>query len=306
MKKWFKQLLFKKSDVRQYLSLALNPDEIGERVVLTSGSKSVDVTHSHCILGQKPFVVGITRPIEPDLINGILTISATDGSKLSSLEVTRTKEVSVGNASMPVYEVRDITIHAIGKLHFNLLLLYFFLKKRNPVSITELKCFAASYLFPRKVSLVCTGTDNDFNCFPIDFQGLSHTEDFHFLSLRKSNQSLKTIARDKFYLVGSVSSSDVKTVYDLGRHHSSNPPTKDRYPFSFSTSSAGKVPVPDIMNHYTICEAREMIDLGSHVLIIGKIENCVIVRPAEKSLFHQHIIAAIAGKSDYVQLKERF
>jgi flavin reductase (DIM6/NTAB) family NADH-FMN oxidoreductase RutF len=217
-----------------------------------------------------------------------------------TLYLQRHLVIEFPNGRLVLCKLLRTTYAFINPIHQKLLIGYFYWQRQNKISLKELDCFCAAYLYPRKVVLTCFGQPDDYNLFPMDLQGYIKTEDVYVLGLRNTNVTLKKIIAAGKVAVCEVSSANKDALYLLGRHHSSQPPRLSDLPFTFKSSELFQIPVPDIASAYVELEIIKHIDLGSHTVLVGKVVNQNHHSHRETySLYHQHITKAIKGKNVY-------
>src|SRR5436309_258440 len=62
-------------------------------------------------------------------------------------------------------------------------------------------------------------------------------------------------------------------IYQLGKHHGTHPPSPDSLPFKVKRTDKWNFFIPDWVESYKEIKILKNIDLGSHMLLWGEIEN---------------------------------
>jgi hypothetical protein len=124
----------------------------------------------------------------------------------------------------------------------------------------------------------------------MDFQGYIPEEGIHVLGLRHSNITLSRIIENKSVVVSEVNASNIRDVYYLGEHHSSQPPLIGELPFSIIESRFYKFYLPGFITSYKEIKIINNFNLGSHMLLIGKVVSEQSLKKENNHLFHLHFI----------------
>jgi len=297
------RFLFGSAPPRQYETLKISADEIQEHVDICGQGGPYDITHSHYILCQSPFVVAIFTK-NPIADKPTVRIRSNTNKTIAKAALLQVGAIALKAGLLQLYHVESVSVPVLSWFRFTGLIGYFFLKRKNRITFNQLKLFSVFFLYPRKVVLICVGQGSRFNCFPMDLQG-NIGSDHVVLGLRNTNVSMNTIKEDGVFVVAEVSADFVDTIYDLGRHHSNKPPSLDKLPFRLKLSRRYQIPIPEFAFSYVECSFTSSMNLGSHSLIIGEVQQTRLTNSLAV-LYHRHIIARLAKLHDYQTLEQRF
>ena len=122
----------------------------------------------------------------------------------------------------------------------------------------------------------------------MDLSGYIAESGIFILGLRTTNIALEKILTVKKVVISDTDNADINVIYSLGKHHSTAPPKLDDLPFDTLDSELFKFPVPDFSASYKEIEIIKSQELGSHMLLIGKVLNHKQIRNKSSSLHHIH------------------
>lgn len=284
------KILFRNNKAVQFVSIGTFPDGIPEKAILSFQDKRIDVSDKHWVLCQVPFVVGIYFSNFDGGPNECTLSILVGYTTCSSISLIKTGKPDFAVDHFVLYNVADVSCYQLGAFHRGLLLTYFYLKRRNKLSFKKAQQFCALYAYPRKVSIISFKDDLGYNLFPMDFQGCMPEQHIHVLGLRHSNITLPRILKNKKLVVSEVNASDIQHAYYLGEHHSSQPPSIHQLPFSVFESSLHKFYLPDFITSYSELEIIDYLNLGSHMLLVGKVLNQQSLKKEKNDLLHLHFI----------------
>ncbi len=295
MKNLIRKIFFGDTVIREYSTVTID-GEIKEKVYLQRGENYVDISQQQFLLCLEPVVFGIWLdlkkfPIDEDA-NYKMHFKTAAG-------VTFAKEKTLAIINLDFFDKIEIDEKVLLLLklintkifHANWLkihLLYDRYYKKPEFSFDKLKSFAAAYSFPRKVRIISFKEDNYFNIFPMDLLG-DLNENYVF-GLRHTNITLSKIIDAKKIVVSEVSCEYKDVIYELGKHHGSAPPTLDSLPFKTIQSEKFGFNIPDKVFSYKEIEILKTINLGSHMLMWGRVINEKKLRECNGNLFHIHFL----------------
>lgn len=290
MKSIFRRLLFKDLASKPFFAVNIPNGEIKERVFLINGENKLEISERHNVVCQSPFSIAVWLPTDREkdflAVNTYLTIEK--GSKLlARLSLAQTNTFSQEKGSFLVFRISGIRSYNPGFLKRYLMLKYFFSNERLP--FFEAKAYSAIYSYPRRVIITSFRDNEYYNMFPMDFQGTYPEANFYLLGLKTSNITVNRIMNSRKVVVSSTDEIDSKTVYELGAHHSKEPPPIDKLPIKTRKSEIFDFPVPAFSSSYKELEIINHQILGSHCLLMGKIVNSKEEHENRSSLYHVHM-----------------
>ena len=190
--------------------------------------------------------------------------------------------------------MKSSIIHQISRL--KAYILYFGYYRKPGFSFKKLKSFVSAFSYPRKVRLISFTMDQYYNIFPMDLLGeISKTKYFVF-GLSHSNYTLSKIIETKKIVVSEVPSRYKELIYQLGKHHGTNPPALNGLPFKVKQTDLWNFPIPVWVDNYKEIKIIKIVNLGSHMLLWGKIENSITSDGDPNSLFHLHFVQHLFNK----------
>ena len=286
MKTFLWSLFFKHYPGKIFYALCMNQRDIKERVFLESDSRKTEVSERHSIVCQTPFCIAVRSETRiPDGAKSRLIVEV-DDRPVASMHLKLLFRLPEANESIHVFQITDASCFQLNFFQQYLLLRHKFKNAKHPY--LESKIYAALYSYPKRVIIVSFRNDDYYNIFPMDFQGFYPEENLYLLGLRTTNITLKKIIEFKRVVVSDFEIRDIKTIYDLGAHHGSQPPKIDDLPFAVYESEMLKFPVPEFATGYKELEIIGHQNLGSHTLLIGKIIHLKKIKDPLLTFYHVH------------------
>ena len=284
-----KKIIYPGQELRAFIVTRLSAAEIKEKVFIKNNGGDMDITGRHSMTCLDPFSMAVwVTPMELASFNPseIQVIVKRQNKTRSALRLTLAAQIDEHNTIILIYRLQHSRSYQGNRL-FRFITLAWFLKNATS-TYKERRSIAAFYAYPRKVIVISYRNEDYFNMFPMDIQGHVSESNLYLLGLRHSNITLEKILLTKKLVIADSSRADIKTIYSLGRHFSKAPPKPEELPFVTSESSLFKFPVPGFSSAYKEVEIIKHINLGYHMLLIGKIVNAVQLREDDVSLYHIH------------------
>jgi flavin reductase (DIM6/NTAB) family NADH-FMN oxidoreductase RutF len=135
--------------------------------------------------------------------------------------------------------------------------------------------------------------------FPMDLLGDIESSGRYVFGLRHSNVTLEKIITTGKLVVSEVASEYKDIIYQLGKHHSSSPPPLRSLPFELVKTENFGFYVPAWTECYKEIKILNTIDLGSHMLLWGKVENTQFLNPCQDHLFLIHFFQYMRLKQEH-------
>jgi hypothetical protein len=301
MKNMIRKFLFGDTPITEYATVTV-PQSVRERVYLTAGHKTLDLSDRHWLLSLEPVVLGFWILPEDGLSSGDLgqdvSVHFTEMARLDTStggieKLARMKLVFLGminedSGTLYLFRLQQTRIFHISPLRS--LILYYKYYRKPRLSYAKLKSFAAAYSYPRRVRLISFREEAYYNIFPMDLLGPIPSGNHFVFGLRHTNRSLEKIIRTGRILVSEFPASKKEIIYSLGKHHSSAPPALDQLPFSVRTSEEFGFYFPDWVEAYVEVRIKKTINLGSHMLLWGEWTREKRFSPPAAQLFHIHFL----------------
>ena len=303
MKKLLKRLLFGDAAVSEYSTISVHR-EINEKVYLHAGKMIIDISQYQFLLCLEPVVFGVwlKKNISFQKANGEYKIYFKTSHKeknnkektVAIINVLLIDQIENENKVLFLLKLKTVKIYHTNFIRTHLLYNRFY--KKPGFTFNKLKSFAAAYSYPRKVRIVSFKHDAYFNIFPMDLLGEISEDNQYVFGLRHTNITLSKIIETKKIVVSEVSYKYKDVVYQLGKHHGSNPPTFDSLPFKTIKSEKFLFYIPEWVDSYKEIEILKTINLGSHMLLWAKVINEKKLSPSTGNLYHIHFLQFLNEK----------
>lgn len=300
MNRLFRELLLGHSNPQNYPAIRLKDVEVKEHVLLYNDGKVTDITARHSIICERPFCIAIFFPKEQHVegLNSIEIRVKRENKTVARLQLTLKDKIEDYQTAILIYNIEDVRNYQINNIRQYFLMRHFLRAKK--LTRKEGKIYAALYSYPRKVVIISYEEEGYYNLFPMDFRHYYEQDDLYVFGLRSTNITLEKILKAGKLVACNTDAAKLKDIYFLGKHHSSAPPEKSGMPFNLVQSELYKFPVPVFSASYKEVKIMGSRIIGSHVLMIGKVENEKTTRPNETSVYHIHYFEYV--KAGYMQL----
>jgi flavin reductase (DIM6/NTAB) family NADH-FMN oxidoreductase RutF len=290
MKKVLRKILFGALQPKPFFGVNIPNGEIKESVFLVNGSIRIDISERHNVVCQSPFSIAIwlnSNQLTDFQIEHSHLIVLKHEEILASVSLSLVNSFKENVGTFFVFKIVAIRSHKPGWLKRYLMLKYFFSNAK--LLFSEAKAYSAIYSYPRRVIITSFSDKDYYNMFPMDFQGIYPEENMYLLGLKTSNITVNRIIHSGRVVVSSTDQIDSKTVYDLGAHHSKEPPHIEQLPFETRKSDLFKFPVPAFSSNYRELEIVRHHILGSHCMLMARIANTIYISESRSALYHIHI-----------------
>ncbi len=295
MKKILRRLLFGDVLISEYSTVTVN-EEINEKVYLHTGAIIVDISQQQFLLCLEPVVFGVwleKRFLKDnaDYKMYFKTSAREKNSEEKTLAISNLvffDKIETENKTLLLLKLKNTKIYHTNLIKTHLLYNRFY--KKPGFSFNKLKSFVAAYSYPRRVRIISFKQDDYFNIFPMDLLGDINENNHYVFGLRHTNVTLSKIIETKKIVVSEVSYKYKDVIYQLGKHHGSNPPTLDSLPFKTMHSEKFGFYIPDWVYSYKEIEILNTIDLGSHMLLWGKVVHEKKLKEPAGNLYDVHFL----------------
>jgi len=294
MHRKIRTLLFGDEHIREYSTISTNTMQY-EKVEIRFDKIIIDVTQQHYLLCLEPLVFGVW--LEKGVtINTHDKIELLFTDKISGKYIARLSLAYVDSITNDYGALFLLKAEKSKTYHLNFFatyLLYFKFYKKPQLSFQQVKGFAAAYSHPRKVSIISFKQGDYYNIFPMDLLGDITTSDltnYYAFGLRHTNNALPKIIETGRVVVSEVSFKQKNQIYALGSNHQKLPPAVDLLPFEVIQSKNFGFYVPEWADSYKEVRITSTINLGSHMLLWGQVENKQVLNASAGNLFHIHYL----------------
>ncbi len=296
MSSLFRKLLFGEEAIKEYSSVSINGD-IREHVYLKTKSAVIDISSTHWLLSLDPVVIGVWVEKKEDIAalderaayKIYFNDAQTDAGRPAQHAVAVVgleffNKIEEKNGTLFLLKAKKSRIYHLSPL--KVFLLFFKYYKKPRLSFNQFKSLVSAHSYPRRVRVISFRKGDDYNIFPMDLLGdIVHDNRFVF-GLRHSNRSLPDIMETKKMVVSEVSSVHKDIIYQLGKHHTATPPKMDALPFKTIETQNFHFYIPEWVESYKEIEIIKTLDLGSHMLLWGKLANEKKLKTVSYHLFH--------------------
>ena len=294
MHRKIRKLFFGDENIREYSTISTNAMQY-ERVEIRSDKITIDVTQQHYLLCLEPLVFGVwfKKGVTVNVNNKIelFFIDKVSGKYLARLSLSYIDTIINDHGALFLLKVEKSKTYHLN--FFATYLLYYKFYKKNQLSFQQVKGFASAYSQPRKVSIISFKQDDYYNIFPMDLLGDITTSDltnYYAFGLRHSNNALSKIIETGRLVISEVSYKQKKQIYSLGSNHQKLPPAVKLLPFNVCLSKKFGFYIPEWVDSYKEVRITKVINLGSHMLLWGLVEDKQVLNPSAGNLFHIHYL----------------
>jgi hypothetical protein len=309
MKNLIKKILLGDIEVTEYSTITIK-NEIKEKVFLEIADYAIDISKTHWLLCLEPIVFGVWLKKDEYKI----TLNEKAGCKMyfsvstnSDFRIAKKNTVAIIGldyfdkiedtvGTLYLLKLRESKIYHVN--FFKTFLLFNKYYKKPKFSFEKYKSLIAAYSYPRKVRIISFKQDDYFNIFPMDLLGEIPQSHKYIFGLRHTNVALAKIIETKKIVVSEVSHIYKNTIYELGKHHSSAPPSLDSLPFKINQTESFGFFIPEWADSYKEIKIFKTKNLGSHMMLWGEIVNEKILRKASDNLYHIHFLLYLKQKSE--------
>ncbi len=296
MRTIFKKIVFGKAAVSEYATVTIL--EIQEKVTMSVGNCIADISSNQWLLCLDPIVLGVWVSEEnvkiavenTKKIN--ITFSADKNKNAAAImETELIKSIAEKNGTLYLLKAIKTKLQHINP--FSLRLLYSKHYKKPQWPFDKYASLVSAYSYPRKVRLISFKEDDYFNIFPMDLLGAVPQSNRFVFGLRHTNTALPRIIKNKKIVVCEIASAYKDFIYQLGKHHSSGPPSLQSLPFDTIQTDQFDFYIPDWTGNYKEIVISKTINLGSHMLLWGEVINEKQLTASAGSLFHIHFLESV-------------
>jgi hypothetical protein len=298
MKNIFRRILFGNTAIKEYSTITI-PGEIREKVFLEVGRTLIDISQNQWLLCLEPVVFGVwltdKEPITAINKKKECRLSFTDpaggkgkGRNLAVATVIFFDKIEDDQGTLFLLKLEKSRLFHTG--FFKILVLFYRYYKKPTFTFDKFKSFVSAYSYPRKVNIISFRQGDYYNIFPMDLTGEPGQAGRFVFGLRHSNLALAKIIENKRLVKSDVSYEYKDIIYQLGKHHGTNPPPLDALPFRVIESEQFRFYIPSWADKYKEIEIVKTLNLGSHMLLWGKLINAKILKNPTGHLFHIHFL----------------
>ncbi len=308
MKNLLRKILFGNIEIKEYSTITIE-GEIKEKVFLKVENFLFDISKIHWLLSLDPIVFGVWFKNNESKIAldektwckmylGVSTKSDFKIAKKNAVAIIMLHyfdKIEETDGTLYLLKLEESKIYHVNLLKIFLLFNKYY--KKPKLSFKKYKSLIAAYSYPRRVRIISFKQDEYLNIFPMDLLGEFNEADYYVFGLRHTNTTLLKIIETKKIVVSEISYKYKDLIYQLGKHHGSSPPTLDSLPFKTIQSEKFGFYIPEWIYNYKEIEILKTINLGSHMLLWGKVVNEKKIKQPASNLYHIHFLQYLKLKS---------
>jgi len=296
MKKLIRKILLGNIEITEYSTITIR-GEIPEAAYLKAASKIINVSQNHWVFCLDPVTFGIwienndeAKAIRTS--NDLQLFFYTSNSKKKFLSATATlkyfNKIEDEKGTLFLLRLVSSKLYHAGPIRMSILFNRYY--KKPELTFEYYKSLVTAYSYPRRVRIISFKEENYFNIFPMDLLGELSDCNKYIFGLRHTNTTLAKIIQTGKVVVSEISSEHKKIIYQLGKHHSSSPPSLSLLPFKTIPTKQFDFPIPEWTERYKEIRIIKTINLGSHMLMWGEVVHEEILKPSSPHLYHIHFL----------------
>lgn len=307
MKRAVNKLLFGSVDIKEFICIGSREEDIKEKVYLKAEYLFLDISERQWLLCLEPMIFGvwITDQYQRSILKQsqfyklLITTSEdekTTGGCFVELSLDFFSAIEEDDGMLFLLKVVSSKTFFTDYIRTLSVTARFALKPEQ--TFLNARYLSGAYAYPRKVYLVSFRQGNYYNFFPMDLLGEVSANDRFVFGLRHTNKSLAGILETRKLVLCEVCAEHKNYLFDLGKHHSSDPPVIDQLPYSVIRTERYEFFVPEWVKGYREISIIKTMNLGRQMLLWGKMEHRVDPINSEK-LYHIHFLRFLSRKGDF-------
>jgi len=305
MKNPFKKILFGDTEITEYSTITVDK-EIPETVYLKTKNAAINISKNHYVLCLNPVVFGVwfenkeheeiitkTNNLQLSFYNS----SVEKKNNISAIvEVAFTDKIEETCGTLLLLKLKSCSIYHTNSLKRFILFQKYYKKPR--LSFQYYQSLISAYSYPRKVRVISFKENGYYNIFPMDLVGDIESCNRYVFGLRHTNVTLAKIIETKKIVVSEFPFEQKKTIYQLGKHHGSSPPSLSSLSFKTMLSRQYKFYIPEWVESYKEIKILKTINLGSHMLLWGEVIDEQKLKAPSDNLYHIHFMEYLQQKTN--------
>ncbi len=289
---------------QEYLCIAKESFEQPLHVYLIIDGLIVeDITNSHNFVGYSPVIFALpSSQTVPEKISIAFSENAlhlnekfSKKEAVALLEMKKIIERPAGKEKIYYFEGTNGNHRFLSSFHQFIIQLQnrFYQKKAGNVFLPGnlYKQVQIAYSFPRNISLITVGENDNYNLFPTDLHG-PIGKDHYIISLRQEGKACAQVINAKRILLSRVQAGFYKTVYSLGKNHMQDMKEKENFPLTTQLSPHLQLPIPQSALLYRELELKDDFIHGIHRIMLFKTLYQQALQPDPSTLAHIHNVYA--------------
>ena len=306
MKSLVRKWLMGETVFSEYVKITAGDHPV-QKVWLHIDSQVTDVSTTHWLLCIEPIMYGVwieKKEFIEHKQTGDFTLYlggsiVESKNKVESAEAVLSLDlfdrINESDGTLLLLKLNKSSLHQLGII--KRYLLFFRYYKRDGLTFSRFKAFVSAYSHPRRIRVVSFRKDDYYNIFPMDLLGDISQHKRYVFGLRHSNVALPMILETARMVVSEVSYKWKDNIYELGKHHSSDPPSLGLLPFRVFESTNFRFYLPEWVESYKEVNIKKSLNLGSHMLLWGEIVNEERLTKTSGHLFLVHFLHYLHQKN---------
>src|SRR5579862_1537899 len=297
MKKLLRYWLAGSAEICEYPTVTVD-NAIVEHVFLRTRDKILHISETHGVFCLRPIVFGIwladedaravlqsdspeinfCNPGSPSRIHDVVA-----RGKLKYVD-----QIVCDGGSLLLFRLEACRIYHLNFIKTRALYLRYY--KKPTLDFAGFTFLVTAYSYPRWVRIVSFRDEGFYIIFPMDLLGEIPTAHKQIFGLRHTNITLQKIIHAGKIAIAEVPFRYKDIIYELGKHHGSNPPVLASLPFGTIETANWGFYLPEWAESYKEIEITRSIDLGSHMLLWGDIVYEHRLKESSGNLYHIHFL----------------
>lgn len=277
-----------------------HPDPQAElQVMVETAAGTVDITGNHTIVALKPLAIAVgAGNREVGVLNGIraqlvVRERGEGGKVLGDIKLQLSRSLAIDGAPICLFHTaggRNFCAPALRRETTYLHERWKMWRNKGPRNLqmipSELFSMWILHHAPRPVFLVSYGSVTQCNMFPMDLLGPLSTGVF-VLGMHASSPAIPIWRKCGQIAVSAVPLRYKPVVYAMGNNHRQALLDPSALPVSYGGSKTFRIPVPAEALSVRELTVEQALDLGSHVLFVGRTHS-LETRAEAPQMCHVH------------------
>jgi hypothetical protein len=306
MKSLVRKWLMGSTTFSDYSKLSVT-GELPEKVSLEINGEMIDVSRNHWLLCIEPIVFGLwlEKKIPEERQLARLAYHMHFYSSKNFAHSGRNAEAKLmldfvdcieeENGRLILLRLKKSSIHHLSLIKRHLIFFRYY--KRDGFTFAKFKSFVSAYSYPRRIRVVSFRNNEYYNIFPMDLLGDINYGNRYVFGLRHTNLALSKIIDSGKIVVSEVPAAYKDAIYQLGKHHSSIPPSLDSLSFDVVCSKNFEFYIPAWAESYKEVKILKTINMGSHMLLWGELVDETVLQAGSERLYLAHFLHYLHQKN---------
>lgn len=281
-------------------------DDLMQKVWLRLDGNFMDVSSNHWLLCIEPIIFGIWLGEEHNHVNyqtktewGLYFGGSPGKKQINSpeteLKLVLFESIPEDTGTLFLLKLTKSKIHHVDFI--KRYLIFFRYYRRDGLSYRRFKAFVSAYSYPRRIRLVSFRQDSYYNIFPMDLVGDISQRQRYVFGLRHTNVALSKIIETGKLAIAEVPHQYSNLIYQLGKHHSGNPPPVNTLDFDIISTRNFSFHFPAWVESYKELRILRTLNMGSHMLLWSEVTESETLTNSSEHLYLVHFLHYLEQKN---------